>query len=260
MHKMIVETTNLETMREKSSVNKNNNNYKKVLDINNKLMNKIEQLEETNKVLMNKIDKLEERMIEMIEMNENRLDRLEKIMVEKNESFIDKLEETMIEMNENNFSKIEKLFESFGKKNTKIISDKPTTNLKELKREKIFMEESKVLKALEFRDYNSVIYIFKNIYKNNTEGEYSYPIRVNSKNKIEYYDNKTWNADIGGVYSKKTIINNIHDLFCQYCSYEVSNDDEVNEKFILNQEFITKLSDNKYQKQLFENLLNEIKK
>ena len=41
MHKMIVETTNLETMREKSNVNKNNNNnYKKVLDINNKLMNK----------------------------------------------------------------------------------------------------------------------------------------------------------------------------------------------------------------------------
>jgi len=146
---------------------------------------------------------------------------------------------------------IEKKIELTTKNNESISYN----NLKELKKEDLNVIKEDVIKALNYRDYRSVIYIFKNIYKNKTNLEYAYPIKITGKRSFEYYNNMKWNNDLYGHYSTSIICSNIQNLFTKYNNIEDFDSDD----FIINQQFICKLSDEKYQKSIFRNIIEEVR-
>lgn len=130
-----------------------------------------------------------------------------------------------------------------------------TENLKELKYEKLEIDSNEVDKALLYLDYRSIIYIFKIIYKNKSNSNYVYPIRITGKRSYEYYYNNKWNYDLYGHHSMNVIIKNIQDLFISFNSMENYNV----EKFMDNQTFIFKLSNERYKKDIFKNIIEEIR-
>ena len=129
-------------------------------------------------------------------------------------------------------------------------------NLKELKREDLNYNKDKVLKALEYRDYRSVISIFRDIYKaEDPNGKGMYPIKIIGKRSFKYYENNKWNSDLYGYHSMNIICLNIQNLFMKYNEYDPKN----NDLFLLNQKFIYKLSDDKYKKSIFKNIIEEVR-
>lgn len=152
---------------------------------------------------------------------------------------------------EERLKNIEKKIELSSKNNESITYN----NLKELKKEDLNVIKEDVIKALNYRDYRSVIYIFKNIYKNKTNLEYAYPIKITGKRSFEYYNNMKWNNDLYGHYSTSIICSNIQNLFTKYNNIEDFDSDD----FIINQQFICKLSDEKYQKSIFRNIIEEVR-
>jgi hypothetical protein len=129
------------------------------------------------------------------------------------------------------------------------------SNLKELKKEDLMIDKDDVLNALKYRDYRSVMYIFKHIYKNKIKSEYVYPIKIVSKRTFEYYNNNKWNTDLYGYYCISVICSNIQNLFTKYNNIDSIDSDD----FIMNQQFIFKLSDEKYQKSIFKNIIEEVR-
>jgi len=152
---------------------------------------------------------------------------------------------------EHRLQNIEKKIELTSKNNESISYN----YLKELKKEDLSVIKEDVIKALNYRDYRSVIYIFKNIYKNKTNLEYAYPIKITGKRSFEYYNNMKWNPDLYGHYSTSIICSNIQNLFTKYNNIEDFDSDD----FIMNQQFICKLSDEKYQKSIFRNIIEEVR-
>jgi len=141
------------------------------------------------------------------------------------------------------------------KKNNKDIDSNEV--LKDLIIENIEIDSNEVIKALNYRDYRAIIYIFRFFYKNKTNSKYVYPIRIISTRSFEYYKDNKWNADLYGYYSMNTLITNIQNLFIK--NNTADSDDIDYEEFILNQEFIYKLSDEKYKKLIFKNIVEEIR-
>lgn len=136
-------------------------------------------------------------------------------------------------------------------KNSELIIE----DLVELKNIDIDIDEETTLKALSYRDYRSVMIIFKIYYKNKINVNYSYPIKIISKRSFEYYANSKWNPDLYGHYSTNTICLNIQNLFIKYNNLEnISTED-----FMLNQDFIYKLSNEKYKKELFKYIVEEVR-
>jgi hypothetical protein len=125
-------------------------------------------------------------------------------------------------------------------------------NLKELIRENLNIDKSDVLKALSYRNYRSILMIF-NLYYKNDKNKYS--IRLFKVRKFEYYANKKWNADLYGIHSMEVLISNIQDLFIKYNDINYISYDE----FILNQDFITQLDNEKIKKSIFKTIADEIK-
>jgi hypothetical protein len=183
---------------------------------------------ETNKDILEKIVSISSKIFETQE-----------IILEKINSF------------ETRLQNIEKKIEFTSKNNELILY----SNLKELKKEDLNVIKEDAIKALNYRDYRSVIYIFKNIYKNKTNLEYTYPIKIISKRSFEYYNNMKWNPDLYGHYSTSIICSNIQNLFTKYNNIEDFDSDD----FIMNQQFIYKLSDEKYQKSIFRNIIEEVR-
>jgi len=139
--------------------------------------------------------------------------------------------------------------------NSKIEED--FSYLKELKNEDIELSENVVLNALTFRDYRSVIHIFRNYYKTNTKQKYSYPIRIVSKRSFDFYDNGKWNGDLYGNTSIDILMNNIQNLFLKHNT--LVNDTLTEDEFMLNQDFIYKLSDKKFKKDIFKHVIEEVR-
>lgn len=136
------------------------------------------------------------------------------------------------------------------KNNELIIED-----LVELINTNLNIDEETTLKALSYRDYRSVMIIFKFYYKNKINVNYSYPIRIIKKRSFEYYANNKWNPDLYGYYSMNTICLNIQNLFIKF-----NNIDNIStEDFMLNQDFIYKLSNNKYKKEFFKYIIEEVR-
>ena len=129
-------------------------------------------------------------------------------------------------------------------------------NLVEIKQENLDLNKEDVLKALYYNDYRSIIYIFRLIYKNKTNSDYVYPIKITGKRSYEYYYNNKWNPDLYGYHIMKTICLNIQNLFIKCCHIDENTDFD---EFILNQSFITKLSDEKYKKEILKSIIEEVR-
>jgi hypothetical protein len=57
-----------------------------------------------------------------------------------------------------------------------------------LKLEKLEVEKENVIKFMSYRDYRAVVCIFRLIYKNKTNSDFIYPIRISSKRSYDYYN------------------------------------------------------------------------
>ena len=157
---------------------------------------------------------------------------------------------TKIDCLENRIKNIEKKLDC--KYNINIQSD----NLKEIKVENLNVPKEEVLKALKYRDYRSVMYIFKYVYKNKINLECAYPIRIINKRSYEYYIDKKWNKDPFGNDSRNILCKNIQNLFIKYNNMEENDDID---DFMTNQKFICKLSDEKEKKNIFKYIIEEIR-
>lgn len=134
-------------------------------------------------------------------------------------------------------------------------NDNNIEDLKELKYEELYVDINEINKALLYADYRSVIYIFRLIYKNKSNTNYVYPIRITGKRSYEYYDNNKWNPDLYGHHSMNVICKNIQDLFISFNTVDNYNI----EQFMSNQTFILKLSNDKYKKDIFKNIIEEVR-
>lgn len=139
------------------------------------------------------------------------------------------------------------------------IKDDPSLyqDLIELKVENIVYDNNDAIKALFYRDFRSILIIFRSYYKCKTSSNYSYPIRIIGKRTYEYYLNGKWIPDPHGHYSMKTICNNIQNLFIKVNDIDNKNINQDN--FLLNQEFIYKLSDEKTIRNIFKSIIEELR-
>ena len=134
-------------------------------------------------------------------------------------------------------------------------NDNDIQDLKELKYEQLCIDKKDIDKAFLYTDYRSVIYIFRLIYKNKNNSNYVYPIRITGKRSYEYYDNNKWNPDLYGHHSMNVICKNIQELFMSFNIIENYNIEE----FMSNQTFIFKLSEDRYKKDIFKNIIEEVR-
>lgn len=171
--------------------------------------------------------------------------------IEKIIEKIDDLSITIINKLDTLESRISNIEQRLGYSN-KFLKDE---NIKELKREIITIQQKDIYTAIKYRDYRSIIYIFKIIYKNNQNGSHPYPIRITGKRSYEYYDNKQWIPDLYGHHIINIISINMQNLFLRHNNL----DDFDSESFMLNQHFIYKLTDDKYKRELFKHIVEEIR-
>jgi len=194
-------------------------------------------------------------IIKIKEIKDNNMDKykiiLEEIInISSNISESNKLILNKLDSLEQRIIKIEKKIETKPSKNEIIIE-----NLKELKREDLDISKEDVLKSLTYRDHRSITHLFKLIYRNKMNEVNIYPIKIVGKRSIEYYNNSIWNNDPYGHYSINIIFKNLENLFIKYNNLD--NFDYDN--FILNQNFINKLSQDKYIKSIFKYIIEEIR-
>lgn len=126
-------------------------------------------------------------------------------------------------------------------------------DIRRMELEKIISVEDS-LKAMSYKDYRSVMVLFKKYYKNN---EGVYPIKLVGKRSYEFFLNNKWNSDIYGHYIMNTLCYNFQNLFIEY--NKIGENDINENEFVLNQQFIYKLSEEKYKKEIFRHIIEEIR-
>ena len=134
-------------------------------------------------------------------------------------------------------------------------SQNDTKKIKELKIENIDLHENDILRALNYKDHRSILYIFKLYYKNKLNLKYSYPIRIKGQRSFEYYLNEEWVPDLYGNSIMNIICKNMENLFIKYNIIEKVNIDNL----LTNQEFIYKLSNDKYKRILLPFIIEEVR-
>ena len=186
-----------------------------------------------------------------INLISEKINDLVKSFDKMNESFLLKFNsfEQKIEQLDNKINIIENKLNIDNK-----IFDEPE-EVKELVKEVIEIDESIALRALTYVDYRTVIIIFKEYYYNELNKNNNYPIKVTGKRSYEYFLNKKWIHDQYGHYIKHTILLNIQTLLFKY-----NNNDYINDynTLVKNQDFIYKLTEEKYSKNYFRHIINEI--
>ena len=188
------------------------------------------------------------------------LDELNKInskFEEMNQTIIlkfNKFEQKIINL-DNKISHIENKLKSSNNTNYTEFDD--NEELKELVKDcSINIDKDIVLRALSYRDYRTVIILFKNYYLNENNKFNKYPIKVVGKRTYEYYLNKRWINDPYGHYIKHTVLLNIQTVLIRY-----NNNDYIKDydNLIMNQDFIYKLTEDKFSKNYFRHIIDEIK-
>jgi hypothetical protein len=139
-------------------------------------------------------------------------------------------------------------------KYTSIIDEK--YSIIELKQESLNIDKESVIRALYYKDYRSIINILRLYYKP-TETTI-YPIRITGKRSYEYFINNKWIPDLYGHYIMNTICINMQNLFIKYNIID-ENSNIDHDEFMLVQTFIYKLSDEKYKKDIFKHIVEEIR-
>jgi hypothetical protein len=127
--------------------------------------------------------------------------------------------------------------------------------LKDFKLEDLDVPNENILKALNYKDHRSILNIFKLCYKNHLNPKYSYPIRIKGQYLYEYYLNDEWVPDLYGRSIINILCKNIEKLFIKN---NIIENVEPN-TLILNQEFIYKLSDDKFKKSILVHIAEEIR-
>jgi hypothetical protein len=126
---------------------------------------------------------------------------------------------------------------------------------KDIKKELFNLDKEFIKKCLDDACIESDFKIFKKIYIDNVPKEY-YPIRSFRK-KLQYWLNGHMIDDCSGNYIKDTIINNIENCYININKYEEYEDDP--EQFIRNQEYITKMNEQKYKDKMLSMIIDIIK-
>lgn len=129
-------------------------------------------------------------------------------------------------------------------------------DIMELKKDNIEVEQSIVLRALTFRDYRTIIILFKSLYFKEDNIIDKYPIRLTGKRSYEYYLHNKWIIDPYGHYIRDIILSNIQIKLFKYNTYEYIKDNDI---LIMNQDFIYKIMEEKYSKIYFRNMIQEIR-
>ena len=127
--------------------------------------------------------------------------------------------------------------------------------IKELKNETIELSEYDILRALNYKDHRSILYIFKLYYKNKLNLKHAYPIRIKGQRSFEYYSNEEWVPDLYGNNIMNIICKNMENLFIKYNVIEKVNIDNL----LANQEFIYKLSNDTYRRKILPFIIEEVR-
>ena len=140
-------------------------------------------------------------------------------------------------------------------KNNIIISHQVKKNNRKYLIEEVYDIDDEFIKnVINFRDHRTIISILKKYYSyNNT---LLYPFKNNKKSGFKYYKNDKWKNDPYGHYIIDIIFKNVKVLL-----FKVNTCDNFNNlnQFIENQNFICKLSDNKYKREFINiHLKNEL--
>jgi hypothetical protein len=169
-----------------------------------------------------------------------------KVFFEKIESKVNKIEDKV--------NKLELIINSMqnSKSESVVIQD---DNIIELKKEHLNIPFDIVKKSLVYKDFRTVLYLFKYYYKNKTNQVNVYPIKLKSKRVYEYYNNNQWIIDNNAHFIKYTLFMNIQTELYKYNNIDnVSDIDDIYN----NQIFITKLSDDKHKREIFKHIVDEI--
>ena len=130
-----------------------------------------------------------------------------------------------------------------------------TSNRKDLKKERLNIDNNDILEMLKYRDHRSVIDLFRNQYLNNY---IEYPIRCTGQRKYKYWNNNEWCDDLDGRNIIDIICYNAQQLFLRVNNI---NSPKIDQNiFIDNQLFILKLSNYKYQRDILKYIRVEISK
>lgn len=142
----------------------------------------------------------------------------------------------------------------YEKKSFLILEDK--YKIIELKQESLNIDKDSVIRALYYKDYRSIINILRIYYKHDENT--IYPIRITGKRSYEYFINNKWIPDLYGHYIMNTICINMQNLFMKYNIID-NNSNIDHDEFMLIQTFIYKLSEEKYKKDIFKHIVEEIR-
>ena len=129
-------------------------------------------------------------------------------------------------------------------------------NLTSIKKEHIELDKEIVLRALSYKDYRTILMIFKHYYKTKTNVFNKYPIRCVGKRSFEYFKDDKWINDTYGHFIRNTLMINIQTLLFKFNTQEYFN--EISD-ILLNQDFIYKISDDKFMKVFFRHIIDEVK-
>ena len=249
----------------------NNINLNKIDIIFENIQILLNEYEKQNKFLYNKIDVLENLLILMNKdindlkkkiksknymnsVSSNNLNLLSEKIKKKELDSDDNHE--LIETNELNYKNINESNDNLNE-DIPIMKVNSFSNFyKDIKKEKLELDNNFVKKCLESHNINSDLKIFKKIYIDDIPSS-SYSIRTIKDNYQYWLNNKMNDDDENGTYIKDIIIHNISNIYL-----EVNNFDdylEDNDLFIKNQEYILNMSKQKYKDRLFNNILKIIK-
>lgn len=127
-------------------------------------------------------------------------------------------------------------------------------NTKNLIKESMNLPFDILKKSLIYKDYRTILLIFKYYYKDKTNTNNVYPIKIKGKRSFEYF-NKKWINDTNAHYIKNTLFMNIQTELFKYNNLD--NVTEIDE-FYNNQLFINKLSEDKDKRNIFKYIIDEI--
>jgi hypothetical protein len=260
------------------SINKKMQGYTTKIDIiydkidknENILLKIIELLQNNNEYLENKINNLEDK-IYVLQNNVLQNNVLQNNVLIQNTTIDKLLENNELFNNKSNvYSEKDELFENNviseknnelkslnndsvnNKLNDKILKNKlkskdkkqeyQQNNFKELKIEKFDIDDNFIKKCLSESNIESDLKIFKKIYIDNVAKEF-YPIR-HIKKKYQYWlDGEMKDDDKNGSYIKNTIIKNIELCYTSVNTLDNYVDTDV---FLMNQDYINMINDEKY--------------
>ena len=79
---------------------------------------------------------------------------------------------------------------------------------------------------------------------------------MKNRRTFEYYYNEKWILDPSGHYIIKTLCNNVQNLFMKYNVIE--NKLLLEDQWYKNQQFIMKLSEERYKRELLKHIIDEV--